>query len=144
MHLTKIYDLALLLHPFRTNRTPISKWTVLLSGKILHNLEQQWNLTPKLLRCWSRWVSAGLGALDLIELSSFCNFRKGAKFESRKENKSGDGISQWRNCNFETYGGSKQLVFKVQSEKKAASVTTSHYSWDSLFERVYPFRHQWL
>ena len=38
-------------------------------------------------------MSAGLGALDLIELSSFCNFRKGAKFESRKENKSGDGIS---------------------------------------------------
>ena len=34
-------------------------------------------------------MSAGLGALDLIELSSFCNFRKGAKFESRKENKSG-------------------------------------------------------
>ena len=30
-----------------------------------------------------------LCALNLIELSSFCNFGKGAKFESRKENKSG-------------------------------------------------------
>lgn len=39
-------------------------------------------------------MSAGLGALDLIELSSFCNFRKGAKFESRKENKSGWHLSE--------------------------------------------------
>ena len=74
-------------------------------------------------------------ALNLIELSSFCNFRKGAKFESRKENKSGrfsEEIAILRPT-----GGPSCLRFNQRKKPPQ-----SRRLFQTLFERVYPFRHQ--
>ena len=77
-------------------------------------------------------------ALNLIELSSFCNFGKGAKFESWKENKSGRrSVKKFSIAILRPTGGPSCLRFNQRKKPPQ-----SRRLFQALFERVYPFRHQ--
>ena len=82
--------ITLLHHPFRTNRTPISKWTVLLSGKMLHKSASNNGIWP--LNYYDAEVGGCLGLCVCIKPHWTIEF---LQFQEGREIRIQEGKQEW-------------------------------------------------